>query len=480
MREWIRLIVDVDYHPCDPGNTNWYCERTSYEKSALTAGKPLPYKDPGGLFGALAVTSVDEDGVELVYDGEHFTLSVAEPDARLDEGGRDYTEFELNVWLEHALVVEDSIAFYRQFCTKEGVAALRSADIARLTASCEPCAKYALGRWHYLLAPQEDSLQQAEALLREAMEAGVPDAYAALANMYCLGDTHEDRVDYPEYRRLLAESVARGSELGAYRLACRRIDGFYGVDAEPERVCAETAALLAAEQDPNPLWYSVLGYGWSVLEQNDKAREAYEAGVAHGCVGCCADLARLALRQDDREAYRHWMEEGMAQGCAWCCLLDADMSEEEYQANAPRYTYLICRQRENQLKRGIDGGEGLCAYFLGLYYLEGRLGFSVDRPNAINILRRGAALGNSYCCSLLADVLEAGSDSPDTFREAARLRLRAVRYDGGEDADMVDWMLEDFRSGLLDENRDEIESLWLPLASAEEADGDDGRWDAYV
>lgn len=42
-----------------------------------------------------------------MYDGEHFTLSVAEPDARLDEGGRDYTEFELIVWLERALVDEN-------------------------------------------------------------------------------------------------------------------------------------------------------------------------------------------------------------------------------------------------------------------------------------------------------------------------------------------------------------------------------------
>ena len=42
-----------------------------------------------------------------MYAGEHFTLSVAEPDVRLDEGGRDYTEFELNVWLEHALVDEN-------------------------------------------------------------------------------------------------------------------------------------------------------------------------------------------------------------------------------------------------------------------------------------------------------------------------------------------------------------------------------------
>lgn len=31
-REWRFLVIDVDYHPCDPGSTKWFCERTRYRK----------------------------------------------------------------------------------------------------------------------------------------------------------------------------------------------------------------------------------------------------------------------------------------------------------------------------------------------------------------------------------------------------------------------------------------------------------------
>ena len=46
-------------------------------------------------------------------------------------------------------------------------ASLTQMDIEALKASDAPCARYALGRWHYLMVPEEDSLRQAEQLFRE-------------------------------------------------------------------------------------------------------------------------------------------------------------------------------------------------------------------------------------------------------------------------------------------------------------------------
>lgn len=48
-REWRFLVIDVDYHPCDPGSTKWFCERTRYRKADLQAGRALRYEDPSGL-----------------------------------------------------------------------------------------------------------------------------------------------------------------------------------------------------------------------------------------------------------------------------------------------------------------------------------------------------------------------------------------------------------------------------------------------
>ncbi len=93
------MIIDVDYHPCDPGNSKWYCERSGFPKDELKAGMRLAYEDPGGLFGSILVKEINEEGVVLEYCGKEKVLNSGKPYMKLDEGGRDYTEFELNVSL---------------------------------------------------------------------------------------------------------------------------------------------------------------------------------------------------------------------------------------------------------------------------------------------------------------------------------------------------------------------------------------------
>jgi hypothetical protein len=451
MREWTRLIIDVDYHPCDPGNSNWYCERTGYPKSDLQAGKVLSYRDPGGLFEGIRVESVSEDGLVLSYAGRPCTINLSHPGRCLDKNGRDYTEFELNLSLELAIVVEDTPAFYRQFLTKDQVATLRDSDIRALEASDAPCARYALGRWHYLLVPREDSCAQAEKLFREAADADVADAFSALSTMYWFGDTSEARVDVDEMIRLRSEALARGSELAALRYARDRVDGEAAAPEEPAAVRDEVERILQADPDSVPEWYAVLGAAHKALGALDQAREAFEAGIAHGCVSCYKELARLALAQEDDKQFREWMEQGMAHGCAWCFLLDADMDNDAYEALSARGRYATSSRISNQLEQGLRLGEGMCGYYLGLHYLYGALGFEENEAEAERMLRRGAALGDKYSCLMLAELLESVEDaSPEIRQEAARMRQKAYDY-GAEEV-------------LAEPEREE----------------DDGRWDAYA
>ena len=103
MRQWTRLVIDVDYHPCDPGMNNWFCERTAYAKSDLKVGMPLRYKDPGELFGGIRLLELTDEGVVLAYGDHKYGLSLDCPYGPFDQAGRDYTEFELNVHLEGQL-----------------------------------------------------------------------------------------------------------------------------------------------------------------------------------------------------------------------------------------------------------------------------------------------------------------------------------------------------------------------------------------
>ena len=450
MRQWTRLIIDVDYHPCDPGNSNWYCERTSYLKSDLQEGKVLRYKDPSDLFEGIRVLSVTEEGLVLGYASRKLLIDIHHPELPLDRNGRDYTEFELNLYLETAIVVEDTPAFYRQFLTKEQVAALCGSDIRALEASDAPCARYALGRWHYVLMPKEDSCAQAEKLFREAADAGVADAFSALSTMCWFGDTPDERVDLEQMVRLRSEALARGSELAALRYARDRIDGNAEASKEPAAVRDEARRILQADPNAVPEWYAVLGAACKELGEYDGAREAFEAGIAHGCVSCYKEMAWLVSDQEDSKQYREWMEQGMANGCGWCFLLDADMDDEAYEALSPRGKYATSSRIERQLNQGLGLGVGMCAYYLGAHHLFGSLGFEQDDATAERMLRRGAALGDGNSCLLLARMLEAGEDTPENKKEAARMRQKAYNY-GIEDA--------------LDEP---------------EQDEDDGRWDAYA
>lgn len=99
MKQWIRLVIDVDYSPRDPGINNWFCERTEYDKSDLHPDMPLRYKDPGGLFGAIRLLEVSDEGVVLEYRSRKYGLKLDSPYGKFDEDGRDYTVFELSIFL---------------------------------------------------------------------------------------------------------------------------------------------------------------------------------------------------------------------------------------------------------------------------------------------------------------------------------------------------------------------------------------------
>ena len=167
MKTWNALIIDVDYSPSDPGIRRCFCERTQYSKKDLTPGKLLSYEDPGGLFGSIVLKECDDDKVVLTYGGRDFVLREGSSWACLGKDGRNYTNFELNVSLQLEYLIVNTPKFFRQFGTREQLAALSENDIRHFESSDDPCAKFVLGRWHYLLMPREDSAVLAEKYIRD-------------------------------------------------------------------------------------------------------------------------------------------------------------------------------------------------------------------------------------------------------------------------------------------------------------------------
>jgi len=97
MATWSTFVIDVDYCPSDPGIRNWFCDSTTYERKDMKAGDKLNYEDSGGLFALIMVKEVSPEKLVIVYREKEYTLDAGHTHACLDEGGRDYTNFLLNV-----------------------------------------------------------------------------------------------------------------------------------------------------------------------------------------------------------------------------------------------------------------------------------------------------------------------------------------------------------------------------------------------
>ena len=475
MKKWTRLIIDVDYSPSDPGTNNWFCDRTDYDKADVTAGKILPYKDSGGLFRSIRVVEASDAEVVLEYCGKQYSLTPESCTRKLDEDGRDYTNFYLYVSLKVEYVIENTREFFRQFQTRDQMARLSKEDIRQFEASDDPCAKFVLGRWHLVTMPEEDSLQIAEKNIREAVTAGIADAFNMLSLMYANGDTAEDRVDLEESAHLRDEALRLGSEAASLRYARNRISGILLAPEEPEVVAREIETLLAEDPEPNPEWYSVLAYAYETLGRDEDSRKAYKTGTEKGCLRCWAELAYWFREHGMEKEYENTMYEGMSKGCPACFMLSADRTEEEYEEKTPELKRHFTRWLTDNLERGLELCEGTCAYYLAYNYFYGALGFEKDGRKAGYYLDRGMLLGDSYCYSFAADILEMYDPSDQDKRDAAVYRLKALRL--GNDS-VQSKVIIAYRRGLLNKYQDEIEKYWLP--DEYEPDGDDGRWDAYA
>ena len=373
-------------------------------------------------------------------------------------------------------VIENTPAFFRQFQTREQLLKLSNRDIQLFEASDDPCAKFVLGRWHRVLMPKEDSAQLAEKYIREAVAAGIANAYDTLSIMYANADTAEDRVDLEESARLRDEAIKRGSEAAKMRYARNRICGILLAPEEPAKVAKEVEQLLKEDANANSEWYSVLGYAYDTLKKSAQAKKMYEEGIKHGSLRCYYELAYWFQQQGDEEGYAKTMEAGMKAGCGFCFTYHADLDEEEYQKKTPELKRHFTRYIKDHLEQGMRLADGTCAFYLAYNYFYGTLGFEQDSREVYRCLERGMAWGDCNCYGFLADILEMGEPSDQDRKDAAVYRLKALRL--GDDSSQSKVIIA-YRRGLLKEYQDEIEQYWLP-EDYDDYEEDDSRWDPYV
>ena len=459
---WYKLIIDVDYWPSDPGSSSHYCERTQLLLSDLKAGQSVSYDDPSDILPSITLVGIDQKGVTLQAGGTTVRL----PDfwgsrfAKLAEAGRDYTNFQLWAGVVEAIDITHDLKFLRRFGKNSSILGLTPADIEVLSGSDDPYAMYGYASWLATNNRNNDDINKAFDLYAKAAEGGCTDALMGESLLWSNGIG--GLVDSQRAANLRDEAVAKGSEFAAMCQARNRIAGF-NANKEPEQVLEEIKHRINTDTDLNPNWYGIMAYAYETLDDLENAKKMYHEAIERGEERAYFFLAYLYKNEGDTDTYRKLMLEGIERGCALCCILDADMDEEAFYELSLNKQTQTRREITKRLKRGIELGEGLCAYYLAINYYHGDLGFKRDLNKAFKYAQEGYRLGDACCCNLIVDMQD--DETPKGFKlnekQMAFMRLEALRL--GDD-DQLAKVVKAYHEGLytVEAIQEEIRREWLP------------------
>lgn len=459
---WYKLVIDVDYSPSDPGCRNHYFERTEVLVKDLKVGQNIGYNDPSEILPSIKLVGIDEKGVTLQSAGTTVRL----PDfwgchfSKLAEDGRDYTNFQLWVNLVEAIDITHDITFLRRFSKTSQILSLTPADIEVLSNSDDPYAMYGYASWLAANNNNSDDIKKAFDLYAKAAEGGCVDALMGESLLWSNG--MGGILDSELAADLRDEAVAKGSELAAMCQARNRIAGL-NANKEPEQALEEIKQRIASDIDLNPGWYSIMAFAYETLGDTENAKQMYHKAIEHNEERAYFFLAYIYKNEGDTDTYRKLMLEGIEHNCALCHILDADMDEEEFYKLSLSKQSELKSEVEKRLERGIQLGEGLCAYYLAYNYYHGDLGFKRDINKAFEYATEGYRLCDAYSCNLIIDMQD--DNTPKGFKlddkKIAFMRLEALRY--GDD-DQLAKVVKAYNEGLytIDGIQEEIRREWLP------------------
>ncbi len=360
---------------------------------------------------------------------------------------------------EHINITHD-LKFLRRFNNNSQILSLTPADINVLSGSDDPYAMYGYASWLVANKSNADDINKAFDLYAKAAEGGCPDALMGESILWSTGIGGV--MDSQKAVALRDEAVAKGSEFAALCYARNRIAGF-NANKEPEKVLEEIKQRISTDVDLNPRWYSVMAFAYEILDDRDNAKQMYQKAIGYYVEDAYIHLAFIYRDDGDANTYRKLMLEGIERGCALCCILDVDMEEDEFnKLNINKQTELN-REIGKRLKRGIQLGEGLCAYYLAFNYFYGTLGFKRDIDYAFKYANEGYRLSDAFACDLIIDMQN--EETPKDFKlddkQIAFMRLEALRY--GDD-DQLARVVKAYNEGLYLQEaiQEEIQREWLP------------------
>ena len=391
----------------------------------------------------------------------------------------------MNIDGQEPFAVSHDEVFLRQFRTKDRINRIGKADIDKVRQLAEQgdaFAMYAYGRWLYFNNPTDTSMREAEELFLAA-EPQIPDALAAYASMWYFGETKENMMDVEKCDELQKMAIQRDSERAMMDYARRRIYGLY-CEAEPEIVAKEIELRLSSTADPDPQWYTYLGYAYEETDRKDDAVSQYEKTIKQGEAANYFYLYAYYLERGNIALAEEYIEEGIEKGDGLCCIYQSDMEEEDFLDLSEVEQAEMHETIDRRLHLGLKRLEGYCAFLLFTNYYYGGLGYPVDKQRAIGYLKQGARWADVSCIRQIAELAEEGNwPEPLNRTEIGEMWLRACRY-SLNDEDCLRGLSRVRDLAFLLGHKYELNTYWQPrfklLDEEEEYEENDGRWDAWT
>ena len=318
----------------------------------------------------------------------------------------------------------------------------------------DPYAAYGYGRWLALVNPGGKCLPEAEALLLKAVNEGVEDAKAALAQMFFDGRTEADEANHGMHAYLMDSSYKAGSELAQYMTLENTIFGDYGFQKDPALV----ADILQKHIEQNPgcdtIYYDLLGLALQDTDA-DAAEKAFRIHIDRGDTESYYSLAVLYLNQGDEAKAYAIAEEGARKGAINCSRFKSGMEQERFLEYSPEEQEALHREIAEGLDYAIAHHDRYACFVKGCCLYCGYLGYPEDLEQALEVVERGCEMGHNSCFWLKAVLLEALERDG-----VAKASLQAARL-GDREKFTLEQVARGYVSGELSKHAEEIEEYWL-------------------
>lgn len=355
--------------------------------------------------------------------------------------------------------------FLQHFLTRWRTLSISPEMVERLKNSDDYYACYGYGRWLSFTNPDGQSLKEAQKKLTLAANYGyVSDAFAALSEMYYEGSVETDKANPEMHAFLMYKAEQEKSELAQYLTLLNTIYGDYGFEKDPKMVADILKKHLEKHPDSDPIYWDLLG---KAIEDTDKdeAFKCYMKSIEMGNNESYYSLVHLFNQYGDKEKVLQYAEEGMAQGAVNCHrALAATMTQDEFLSYPKAKQKKLHEEIDRGLRYAIDHYDRYAYTLLASNFYAGEFGYEADTAEAIRMAKRGAELGDSGCCELLALIHCLDEDIPKELRisnrERGKLCLQALRHDRVSDT-VLEEVARAYVQNLLPQNNEEIEQRWL-------------------